>query len=80
MFVVFARFTVMFGFGPGVGLFAAFKSAVRTVAGDEAALLDRYSAAVPATCGDAIDVPLNVLVVVPLYVDSTLTPGASMST
>ena len=79
MFVVAGR-PEMFIVGFSNGLPALESKSARTVAGDEPAFRDRYNATVPATCGDAIDVPLNVLVVVPLYVESTLTPGARMST
>jgi hypothetical protein len=39
-------------------------SAFVTVAGDAVGLPCRYSAAAPATCGEAIDVPLMVFVAV----------------
>jgi len=42
----------------------------------------RYSAAVPATCGVAIDVPLMVFVAVllPIHAELMFTPGALMCT
>jgi hypothetical protein len=58
------------------------KSAVRTLAGDAPGLPWRYSAATPAVCGVAIDVPLIVFVAV-VEVDQAdvmLTPGANQST
>ena len=44
-------------------------------------LNDKYSAAAPATCGLAIDVPLSVAVEVLLgmYAEKMLDPGAKMS-
>src|SRR5829696_4420252 len=56
-------------------------SACCTVAGEALGLADRYSAAPPATCGVAIDVPLIVLVAVSLVFQDEvmLTPGAKMS-
>ena len=47
-----------------------------------AGLACRYSAAAPATCGEAIDVPLIVFVAVLLVyqADVMLEPGAKMST
>ena len=39
-----------------------------------------YSAATPATCGEAIDVPLIVRVLLPIHVDVMLDPGAYTST
>ena len=55
---------------------------LRTVPGDAVGLLCRYLAATPATCGDAIDVPLMVIVAVSLedHADLMLEPGAKMST
>ena len=54
----------------------------RTVAGDAPGLLCKNRAATPATCGVAIDVPLNVAVAVslPFDDDSMLDPGAKIST
>src|SRR5215212_5854683 len=59
-----------------------FTSALRTVAGDALELPERYSAATPATCGVAIDVPLMVFVAVSLdaQAEVMLEPGATMST
>src|SRR5919198_5699255 len=56
-------------------------SACCTVAGEALGLADRYSAAAPATCGVAIEVPLIVLVAVSLVSQDEvmLTPGAKMS-
>src|SRR5690242_8809845 len=56
--------------------------ALDTVAGVAVGLAARYSAAAPATCGVAIDVPLIVFVAVVLEYQSEvmLTPGAKMST
>ncbi|MDX6720335.1 MAG: hypothetical protein QOJ63_2589 [Solirubrobacteraceae bacterium] len=53
-----------------------------TVAGEAAGLPCRYSAATPATCGVAIDVPLIVLVAVSdvYQEDWMLDPGANRST
>src|ERR671918_49910 len=52
-----------------------------TCAGEAPGFPSRYSAATPATCGDAIDVPLMVLVaVLPVdQADVTLAPGANTS-
>ena len=54
---------------------------MRTVTGEAPGLPCRYSAATPATCGAAIDVPLMVLVAVLLvYHDEVMDePGAKMS-
>jgi len=57
----------------------AFKVA-STVAGEAVVALDRYSPPVPATCGEAMEVPDMVVVPPLLYVDAMLTPGAQMST
>ena len=56
-------------------------SAVVTCAGVALGLLARYSAATPATCGDAIEVPLMVLVAVVLVYQAEVIdePGAKMS-
>src|SRR3954453_6460925 len=56
--------------------------ALKTAAADRGGLPCRESAPTPATCGDAIEVPLMVLVaVVELYHDEVmLLPGAKMST
>jgi hypothetical protein len=61
---------------------AALTIASRTVAGDADGWLCRYRAATPATCGVAIEVPLNVAVAVSLvlYADRIDEPGAKMST
>ena len=55
--------------------------ALATVAGDAAGLPCRYSAATPATCGVAIDVPLIVFVAVSdvYHADVMLEPGAKRS-
>src|SRR5262245_19323305 len=42
-------------------------------------LRERYSASAPATCGEAMDVPLMVVVLPFFEVESTLTPGADRS-
>src|SRR5262245_45497287 len=56
-------------------------SAAWTVAGDAVGLSPRNSAAAPATCGVAIEVPLIVFVAVSLVIQAEvmLTPGAKMS-
>ena len=56
-------------------------SAAVTAATDELGFSWRYSAAAPATCGDAIDVPPIVLVAVLLVhqADVIPLPGAKMS-
>src|SRR5688572_19180468 len=53
-----------------------------TAAGAAVGLTDRYSAAAPATWGEAIDVPLMALVAVSLVcqADVMLDPGANRST
>ena len=53
-----------------------------TAEGLDPGFADRYTAAAPATCGDAIDVPLIVAVAVLLvmYADVMDEPGALMST
>ena len=53
-----------------------------TVAGDAPGLVCLIRAATPATCGDAIDVPLSVAVAVSLVnqADWMLEPGAKIST
>jgi hypothetical protein len=56
-------------------------SACVTVDGEAPGFVCRYSAIAPATCGDAIEVPLMVFVAV-LLVDQAevmLDPGANMS-
>ncbi len=57
-------------------------TAAATVAGVAVGSPCRYSAAAPATCGVAIDVPLSVAVAVSeVYHDETmLEPGANRST
>src|SRR5688500_19180402 len=52
---------------------------VRTVAGVASGLPCRYSAAAPATCGDAIDVPLMVFTPPLSQVETTFSPGAYRS-
>ena len=61
---------------------AALTIVFLTVAGDAPGLLCRIRAATPATCGLAIDVPLNVAVAVSLVrqADTMLEPGAKIST
>ena len=61
---------------------AAVLSADVTALGVAVGLPARYSATTPATCGDAIDVPLIVLVTLfPVcQADVMLLPGAKMST
>ena len=56
--------------------------AADTVAGDAVGFVSRKSAATPATCGVAIEVPEIVLVAVSLEFqdDVMLLPGAKMST
>ena len=49
--------------------------AAETSAGKAFGCCDRYKAATPATCGDAIDVPLIVLVAV--FDPSQVPPGGS---
>src|SRR4051812_29747505 len=53
-----------------------------TSAGEANGLAWRYSAASPATCGVAIDVPEMTLVAdgLPIHADLMLTPGANRST
>src|SRR5688500_7331956 len=60
---------------------AADTKASRTCCGDAPGLPARTSAAAPATCGDAIDVPLIVFVAVSpvLHADVMPTPGANTS-
>ena len=55
---------------------------LRIVAGDAPGLDCRIRAATPATCGDAIEVPLSVAVAVSLetHAERMLEPGAKMST
>src|SRR5688572_1745868 len=61
---------------------ALLTTAACTSAGVADGLLARNSAATPATCGDAIDVPLIVLVAVLLVCQAEvmLDPGANRST
>ena len=61
---------------------AAFNNVLVTSAGVAVGLDDKYSAATPATCGDAIDVPDNdaTRVVLPMNAEVMLWPGAKMST
>ncbi len=56
--------------------------AVVTAAGVADVRVSKYTAAIPATNGDAIEVPDNVAaaVVEPVYADGMLVPGAKMST
>ena len=63
------------------GVLAAI-NAVATAAGVAVGFTLRYSAATPATCGEAMDVPLIVFVAVVLvfHDDVMLEPGAKMST
>jgi len=60
---------------------AASVIAVATAAGVADVRVSKYTAAIPATNGDAIDVPdmLAAAVVEPLYADEMLEPGAKMS-
>jgi hypothetical protein len=51
-----------------------------TVAGLAVVLRDRKSAAEPATCGEAMEVPDSVVVPPPSLVERMLEPGAQMST
>ena len=59
-------------------LVALATSSSRTCAGVQLGLAPRTSAAAPATCGEAIDVPLIVLVALgpPIQADVMLEPGA----
>ncbi len=60
---------------------AAFATiALQTAAGVAVVFAERYRAAAPVTCGAAMDVPLNVAVPEPVYVDKMFKPGALMST
>ena len=61
---------------------ASATMASRTWVGVSAGLFARYSAATPATCGVAIEVPLIVPVLVSLFLvdERTFEPGAKMST
>ena len=70
--------------GAGIGHDAGggrLASVLRTVAGDGRRFSSRYSAAAPATCGVAIEVPLMVLVAVLLvcHAEVMVEPGAKMS-
>ena len=58
-----------------------FTSAAVTVDGEAPGFVWRYSAAAPATCGVAIEVPLMVFVAVLLVLQAEvmLEPGAKMS-
>jgi hypothetical protein len=58
---------------------AAVTSALRTVAGEAPGCRPRYRAAAPATCGEAIEVPLIVFVPPLSHVEVMLEPGAKMS-
>ncbi len=51
-----------------------------TVEGLAASFDERYRAAPPAPCGEAMEVPLIVVVPPPFLVERMLTPGAQMST
>jgi hypothetical protein len=55
-------------------------SELSTVAALAPVCEDRYRAPVPATWGEAIEVPDFVVVPPPLRVERMLTPGAQMST
>jgi hypothetical protein len=59
---------------------ALLVSAVCTCAGVAVGVTPKYNAAVPATCGVAIDVPLIVLVPPLSQSDVTSTPGALILT
>src|SRR5829696_7298230 len=61
---------------------ARSRSAVHTAAGVAARWPCRYNAAAPATCGEAMEVPLSARVAVdpPTHADFTSTPGANRST
>src|SRR5258705_12721830 len=56
--------------------------ALATIAGVAVGFALKYAAAIPATCGDAIDVPSSVFVAVSLAMptDRMPTPGANRST
>src|SRR3569623_1662897 len=58
---------------------ALSRSAAATSAGCKVGYVSRFSSAAPSACGDAIDVPLIVLVaVVPVYqAEVMFTPGAN---
>ena len=60
---------------------AASVIAVATAAGVADARVSKYTAAIPATNGEAIDVPdmLATAVAEPLYADEMLEPGANTS-
>jgi len=62
-------------------LVAELTMALATADGDALVCVSRYSAAVPVTCGVAIDVPLMVLVAVVLvyHAEVMLEPGAKRS-
>jgi len=76
------RFDVPVGMPLNLLRLATLTISFLTVAGDAPGLLCRNRAATPATCGDAIDVPLSVAVAVSLdnQADNMLEPGAKMST
>ena len=58
---------------------AAFKAA-STCAGDDVGEEPKNPAAAPATCGAAIEVPLNTAVPEPILREVMEEPGAKMST
>ena len=61
---------------------AALRMRVVNSAGVASGSLCRWSAAIPATCGDAIDVPDSERIAVDevRHADTMLTPGANRST
>lgn len=61
---------------------AALSIVLVTSAGVADGFDDKYNAATPATCGDAIDVPDRdaIRVVLPMNAEVMLCPGAKMST
>jgi hypothetical protein len=60
---------------------ALMRSCASTSAGDKLSSDSRMSAAAPATCGAAMDVPLSVREAVSdlMHADRTSTPGAKIS-
>jgi hypothetical protein len=71
-----SRFGVPLGFERMTPDAALLLIELARVADDASPFADLYSAPTPATCGDAIDVPLIVLVPPVYQSDLTETPGA----
>jgi len=67
---------------PNTPLVAPLVIAWATAAGSAVGFAWRYNAAAPATCGEAIEVPLMVTAEtsLKLYADRIDTPGANTST